>query len=366
MVEVTARVAGAYAARLLADFAAETIKVEPPGGCALRKVGPFANGRSTLFDYLNTNKKSVELDLTAAGDRPLLGRLLARADALLTDLSRAQAAAWGIVPEDVLAAHPHLVVCTITPFGWAAPANRQNLQPINVMNASGWAYHTPSETAPDKPPLKGAGRFMPDFEAGLEAALALSASLYRKRRTGKGQFVDVSEVATLLSRADGVLGRMLAGEQEPGPERTRYDMGGPGSTFACADGFVFLVMTSAAHWKGMRALIGNPAWTQEFPDDWLEFHCTPDRVSEFRKHFSLWLRDQAKDRVAEEAQKLGVALVQVNTAADLPQHEQYRHRGYFQRLNDQLFPTVPYRMSGSPVRLQSAAPDPGTNQQDLA
>jgi crotonobetainyl-CoA:carnitine CoA-transferase CaiB-like acyl-CoA transferase len=237
--------------------------------------------------------------------------------------------------------------------------------PINVLNASGWAYHTPSESAADKPPLKGPGRFLSDYEAGLEAALAVSASLWRKRKTGKGQFIDISAVTTLLSRTDCVLGRMLAGEQEPGPERTRYDMGGPGSTFACADGFVFLVVTSKAHWLGLCRLMGEPEWARHFPEDWLEFHCTAARVNEFRRHFSAWLLGQSKDAVSEAAQKLGVALVQVNTAADLPAHPQYQHRGYFQSLGGVAYPTVPYRMSGSPVRLKTTAPGLGAHQAEL-
>lgn len=366
VVEVSTRVAGAYAAKLLADFAAETIKVEPSGGCPLRQVGPFAGERSTLFDYLNTNKKSVELELDGPAGRVLLNRLLQRADALVTDMTPDRARDLGLDPATITRAHPHLVYCTITPYGWNAPPDRQNLRAINVMNASGWAYHTPSETPADKPPLKGAGRFMPDYEGGLEAALAMSASLLRKRQTGQGQWIDISEVATLLSRADGVLGRMLAGEQEPGPERTRYDMGGPGATFACADGFVFLVMTSGAHWKGICALMGNPDWTAGFPADWLEFHCTADRVAAFRARFAEWLLTQAKDQVAEAAQKLGVALVQVNTAADLPGHPQYRHRGYFQELAGRSYPTVPYRLTASPVRLRSPAPACGEHQGEIA
>ena len=227
------------------------------------------------------------------------------------------------------------------------------------MNAGGWAYHTPSETAPNKPPLKGAGRFMSDYEAGLEAALAMVASLWRKRQTGAGQFIDISEVATQISRIDCVLGRMLAGEQEPGPERTRYDMGGPGSSFACADGHVFLLVTTKAHWLGLCSLMGDPEWTRAFADDWLEFHCTPENVAEFRAHFSHWLLGQTKNILSEAAQKLGVALVQINTAADLPGHPQYKHRGYFQTLDGLDYPTVPYRMSVSPVKLATPAPPQG-------
>jgi crotonobetainyl-CoA:carnitine CoA-transferase CaiB-like acyl-CoA transferase len=352
IVELSSRVTGEYAAKLLADFGADVIKVEPPEGAATRTTGPYKDGQSTLFQYLNTNKRSVTIDVQTG--RAELDALLADADALIMDQTPLWAAAHGFGPET----QPHLVHCHITPFGQSAAPEWQVAKPINVMNAGGWGYHTPSETSPDKPPLKGAGRFMSDYEAGLEAALAMAASLWRKRLGSGGQFIDISEVATQISRIDCVLGRMLAGEQEPGPERTRYDMGGPGSSFACADGHVFLLMTTKAHWLGLCALMAQPEWTKAFPDDWLEFHCTADHVADFRMHFSEWLLGQKKDEISEAAQKLGVALVQINTAADLPDHPQYRHRGFFQTLDGVDYPTVPYRMSASPVKLATAAPAP--------
>ncbi|RJF91248.1 CaiB/BaiF CoA transferase family protein [Sphingomonas cavernae] len=366
IVEIAERVAGEYASKLLADFGAEVIKIERPGGAPTRVMGPFVRGESTLFKYLHTNKKSVVLDLEQATDRAVLDRLLAKADALIDDHAPIWAEAHGLNREQVAARHAHLVHCAITPFGQEAPAEWQIARPLNVMNAGGWGYHTPSETPADKPPLKGAGRFMSDYEAGLEAALCVAASLWRKRQTGKGQFIDISEIAVQLSRADCVLGRILAGEADAGPERARYDMGGPGATFACKDGHVFLVMTTRAHWTGLCQLMGNPDWTTAFPADWLEFHCTADRVAEFRAGFTGWIVTQEKDAVAEAAQKLGVALVQVNTAADLPDNPQYRHRGYFQTLEGVAHPTVPYRMSASPVRLASPAPVLGADQEEVA
>jgi crotonobetainyl-CoA:carnitine CoA-transferase CaiB-like acyl-CoA transferase len=366
VIETATRVAGEYAGKLLADFGAEVVKVEPPGGAPTRASGPFHNGCSTVFQYLNTNKKSVVLDLATEADRGVLDRLLARAHALIDDHTPAWAAAHGLSQTGVAERHPRLVHTAITAFGQTAPADWQIARPINVMNAGGWAWHTPSESSPAQPPLKGAGRFMSDYEAGLEAAMALAASLYRQRRSGEGQFIDIAEVGVQFSRADTVIGRILAGDADAGPERTRYDMGGPGTSFACSDGSVFLVMTTREHWLGLCTLMGNPEWVAGFRDDWLEFHCTPDRVAAFRTHFAGWIKDQPREAVSEAAQKLGVALVPLNTAADLPDNPQYRHRGYFQRLDGVLYPTVPYRMSASPARIATAAPALGAHQSQAA
>jgi crotonobetainyl-CoA:carnitine CoA-transferase CaiB-like acyl-CoA transferase len=251
IVEIAERVAGEYCGKLLADFGAEVIKVERPGGAPTRDMSPIMGGESAVFGFFNTNKKSVVLDLDSDADRAALDRLLQRAHALIDDHPPAWASARGLSRQEIAAAHPHLVHCAITPFGQGAPAEWQIARPLNVINAGGWAYHSPSETPPDKPPLKGAGRFLPDYESGIDAAIATLASLHRQRRTGAGQFIDISEVQVQINRIDCVLDRMLAGEAEPGPQRTAYDMGGPGTSFACKDGHVHLFMTTAAHWSGL-------------------------------------------------------------------------------------------------------------------
>lgn len=361
VIEIAERPAGEYAARLLADFGAEVIKVERPGGAPTRAMGPFKDGESVLFHYLNAGKKSVVLDLADADDRATLDGLLARANALIDDHDEAWGAARRLGYAEVAAAHPHLVHAIITPFGQGAPAEWQNARSINVINAGGWAYHSPSEMTPDKPPLKGAGRFLPDYESAIDAATCVLASLHRQRGTGRGQFIDISEVEVQLNRIDCVLDRMLAGEAEPGPERTAYDMGGPGTSFACKDGHIYIFMTTKAHWNGLRALMGDPAWAQEFREDWLEFDCTKDNVARFRRLFAEWIAGQEKMPITEAAQKAGVAMVPVNTAADLPRNEQFAHRGFFQPLDHPVFgpvqfPTACYRMSATPVRIGGAAP----------
>lgn len=369
IIEIAERVSGEYTAKLLADLGAEVIKVERPGGAPTRAMGPFKGGESALFAYLNTNKKSVVLDLDQPEDRATLDRLLSRAHALIDDHDEAWGETHNLSQSAVAAAHPALVHTVVTPFGQGAPAEWQKSRPINVINAGGWAYHSPSETPPDKPPLKGAGRFLSDYEAGIDAAMCTMASLLRLRRTGQGQFVDISEVEVQINRIDCVLDRMLAGDVDPSAERTAYDMGGPGTSFACADGHVFLFMTTRQHWKALCELMGNPAWTQDFREDWLEFDCTPPNVAQFRKNFEGWIAQQQKLPITEAAQKAGVAMVPVNTAADLPKHEQFIHREFFQSaphpaFGEVAYPGACYRMSATPVQVRTPAPMLGADQEE--
>ncbi|APT10543.1 CaiB/BaiF CoA transferase family protein [Mycobacterium avium] len=357
VIELADSIAGEYCGKLLSDFGAEVIKVEPPErGSATRAMAPVLAGGcegSVLFAYLNTNKQSVVLDLASASGTARLHQLIETADAVI-----------GPPATDWAARHPSVVFCTITPHGQGAPPEFDNARSINVFHASGWGYHTPSHADPAKPPLQGPGRFLADYEAGLEAALCVASSLFGRLHAGTGECIDISAHAVLVSRADCILGRFITGEVPADGTRDDYDQSGPAAFFACADGYVYLYMTSRAHWHGMKTLLGQSKWLDEFDDDWLEFSVTADKVATFRRGFAAWVAGLPREEVSERAQRLGVPLVPVNGAADLHRSPQYRHRGFFQRvrhpvLGEAAYPTVPYLFSASPARISTAAPSLG-------
>ncbi|ORV89811.1 CoA-transferase [Mycobacterium interjectum] len=363
VLELAETVAGEYCGKLLADFGADVIKVEAPArGSPTRAMAPIlAEGRdgSALFAYLNTNKRSVALDVASPSGIERLHELIGTADAVIED----RASGWSD-------RHPSVVFCSITPFGDGAAADLQNAKSINVFHASGWGYHTPSHADPGRPPLQGPGRFLVDYEAGLDAALCVASSLFRRLHTGQGEFIDVSQHAVLVSRADCILGRLVTGEVPAEGHRGDYDQAGPAAFFACADGFVYLYMTSRAHWLGVRELMGHPEWLADFDDDWLEFSVTAEKVAAFQRGFAAWVRSLDKESAADRAQRLGVPLVPVNDVADLHRSPQYRHRGFFQRvrhpvLGDAAYPTVPYPLSASPARISSAAPALGQHTAEI-
>jgi crotonobetainyl-CoA:carnitine CoA-transferase CaiB-like acyl-CoA transferase len=369
IVELAESVAGEYCGKLLADFGAEVIKIERPDcGSPTRAMAPLIGDdggpeRSALFAYLNTNKRSVVLDVSCTAGVEKLHSIIATADAVIDDHTPALA--------EIPRRHPAVVFCSITPYGDAAPQEFQNAKSLNIFHSSGWGYHTPSHPDPANPPLKGPGRFLADYEAGLDAALCVAATLFSRLHSGRGEFIDVSQHAVLASRADCVLGRFITGEVEPQNTREDYDQQGPASFFACADGFVYLYMTSHSHWAGLKKLMGQPEWLDDFDDDWLEFSVTPEKVATFQRGFAEWIAGLTKDAAAEEAQRLGVPLVPVKSAADLQNSPQYRHRGFFQNvthpvLGTAAYPGVPYLMSASPARIVNAAPTLGQHTAEVA
>ena len=378
VLELAEGVCGEYCGKLLSDFGAEVIKLERPGcGSATRRLGPFAPAgadpeRSGLFAYLNTSKRSIVLDTATAEGRGSLEQLLDTVDVVIDDHAAGWLAGIGLDPGLTTGSRPALVLCAITAFGQSPPADRLQAEDLTVFHSSGWGYHTPSAATAVQPPLKGAGRFLPSYEAGLEAALCVAAALYERAGSGLGRFIDISKQQVLASRADYVLAQMAAGDMPVSAERTAYDLHGPAGIFPCRDGYAYIWMSAPAHWEALRQLLNNPAWMDAFPANWLERECTPERVGQCRAYIAAWLKTRGKHEAAAAAQKLGLTLVPVNNTADLVDSPQYAFRRYFAAVDHPvqgvaLYPTVPYMLSATPAAIASPAPLLGQHtQQTLA
>ncbi len=378
VLELAQGVAGEFCGRLLADFGAQVMKVETPGqGSPTRYIGPFAPRgddpeRSGLFAWLNTNKRSAALTLSRAGEEAdvALTDLLGSVDVVIDDHEDGWLRQHGLDTATLAADYPHLVVCTLSPFGAMAPERNRAAVDSTVFHASGWGYHTPSGADPDQPPLSGAGRFLPSYETGLEGALCIAAALFERGAGGPGRYIDVSGQAVLASRADYVLAQMVTGEMAVSADRSAYDLSGPAGIFPCREGYAYIWMSAPAHWEALREILGDPQWMREFPDNWLERDCTAERVARARQGIAQWLLTQDKHEAAAAAQALGLTLVPVNDASDLQASPQYQHRAYFTEVTHPVqgaarYPTVPYKMGETPAKIERPAPLLGEHTEEV-
>ncbi|MEZ5736149.1 MAG: CoA transferase [Novosphingobium sp.] len=368
IVELAEDVAGEYCGKLLADFGAEVIKVERPGqGSPTRTMAPLIRGsdgrsESGLFAYLNTNKQSVTIDLSSNEGVEAMRALIGSAAAVIDDHDEPWLGERGLAQGEFEARFARTVFCNVTAFGQGAPADFRIAKGLNVLQASGWGYHTSSQQDLSKPPLKGAGRFLGDYEGGIEAAICVMAALVGRERTGRGEYVELSRQGVLVSRADHIVGRMLAGDMPVGDSRGAFVPPSPAGAYPCADGYIHLYATPV-HWQALVKLLGNPDWTADFDDIWL-FTATEQQLTTFREKFTQWLAGKTRDQLCEEAQKLDIPIVRVNDAADLLASEQLAARGFFQPLDHPvlgraLYPTASYKLSATPVRLERPAPSLG-------
>jgi crotonobetainyl-CoA:carnitine CoA-transferase CaiB-like acyl-CoA transferase len=197
VVELGVGLATPLAARMLGDLGADVVKVEAPGGDRTRSVAPFyraAEGdeRSALFEYLNYNKRGVSLD--PGTDRGVLDELLSTADVLLIGDDFAQLAAWGIDVGELHAAHPGLVIETLTPYGTTGPKAAWKATDLTMQAASGLlSFGGTAERYPLKRGLRQS-----TYEAGLTGAYAAEAALLGAREHG-GTVIDISIVECIAS-----------------------------------------------------------------------------------------------------------------------------------------------------------------------
>jgi len=375
ILELAEAVTGEYCGKLLADFGADIIKIERPGsGSPTRGMSPFGAGEVTvetsgLFAFLNTNKSSVTLDLSTDEGLQILARILEKVDIVIDDHPSGWLETVGLDPAFLKDRWPRLILCSITAYGQNPPEDRRHAEDLTVFHSSGWGYHTPGGGYDDLPPLKGPGRFLVSYEAGMEAAMYVVSALYEREASRKGQFIDVSKNEVMASRSDYVLAQFVAGEMDVREDRNAYDLFGPAGIFPCRDGYIYVWMATVQNWQAYCALLGNPKWTKEFPERWLELELTPERVAKVRHHLCEWLKTKGKHEAAEEAQKLGLTLVAVNYPRDIVKSPQYLHRRYFTEvshpvLGTALYPTVPYRLSETPARITSPAPLLGQHTED--
>ena len=145
IIEVGTRGAASYGAKMLADLGADVIKVEPPTGDPDRALGPFPGGKahpekSGTYLYLNTNKLGVTLDIAGDKGREVLGKLAAKADALIHDYPPAEAEAAGLTYDVIRAANPDIVMTSVTPFGQTGPQKDFKANDLTMQGAGGWLW----------------------------------------------------------------------------------------------------------------------------------------------------------------------------------------------------------------------------------
>jgi benzylsuccinate CoA-transferase BbsE subunit len=200
---------GQFCGKLLGDLGADVIKVEPPGGEACRRVGPFLNDtphpeRSLSFWYYNTSKRSITLDLESADGRLLFTRLAATADVIFESRPPGYLSALGLGYESLSAPNPRLVMCALTPFGQTGPWRDYATSDLLHMAAGGqMASCGYDETdVPNAPPIAPGGGNA--WHMGCHFAyVGIMAALVYRTIKGRGQYIDASihEACALTTEA---------------------------------------------------------------------------------------------------------------------------------------------------------------------
>ena len=249
-------IAPSFCAKLLADYGAEVVKVEPPGaGDPARRMGPFAGDdphpeKSIPFLYVNTGKRGVTLDYTGESGRAVLHRLLGEVDVLVEGYSPSGARASGIDYDELSLTHPHLVVTSVTPFGQNGPYSEFEATDIITCAMSGLMYHSGDS---DREPLRNA-LDQSLYVAGANAAAATLVAVFAKLTSGEGQHVDVSVAECLAAH----LVQPVPYHNYMGATKGRRPVRGSGfeELMPARDGYVVPSVQGSQPWETVADLIG--------------------------------------------------------------------------------------------------------------
>jgi formyl-CoA transferase len=238
VLEMGALIAGPFCAKILADFGAEVIKIEPPGqGDPLRKWRLLKDGTSVWWQVQSRNKRSVGVDLRKPEGQAIARELAARADILVANFRPGTLEGWGMGYEALARANPGLVMVRISGYGQTGPyASRPGFGVIG--EAMGGLRHVTG--TPDRPPSR-VGVSIGDTLSALYGVIGALAALEHRRRTGRGQVVDVALYESVFSVMESMLPEFDAFGAVR--ERTGSILPGiaPTSAYRCSDGSYVLI-----------------------------------------------------------------------------------------------------------------------------
>ena len=255
IIDLTTVVMGPFATQILADMGADVVKVEPPEGDVLRNIAPMRHsGMGHIFLHHNRNKRSIVLDLKQAAGRAALLRLARDADVLIYNVRPQAMARLKLSYKEVSAANPSIIYVGAYGYGEGGRYAGQPAYDDLIQGMAGLPWMTHAAGA-DRP------RYVPtaisDRITGLAAVNAVTAALYGRERTGRGQSVEVPMFETL---AHMVLGDHLCGRTfEPPVEPRRYErMLAPQRVpYATMDGHVCVLVYNDKQWRSFFRLVGR-------------------------------------------------------------------------------------------------------------
>lgn len=257
VVDLTTSIAGPYSTMLLADFGADVIKVERPGGDDARHWGPpFLDGESLWFLSVNRNKKSVRIDTAQDAGRHVLNALFEKADVLVTNQLGSVQKKLGIDAGSVRSAHPRLIHISITGFGVDAEL------PCYDLIAEGYSGVMDLTGEADADPQK-VGTPAADLLAGSDAALAVLAALHGRAITGKGATIDVSLTESMIRFMSPRIVPYLGSGEVPRRSGGRDSVIAIYQTFETADLPLTLGLGNDAIWQRFWEAVGHPEETKD-------------------------------------------------------------------------------------------------------
>jgi crotonobetainyl-CoA:carnitine CoA-transferase CaiB-like acyl-CoA transferase len=335
---------GPFCGKLLAEFGAQVIKVEPPTGDITRHQTPFADDHpdpegSLLYLFLNTAKRSITLHVGCRAGRRLFEALTQHADVIIDD---PPSPAWATVPPK-----RRLIYTSIRPFGMNGPHTNWPCTELTVQALGGVMAIVGD---PDRPPVKLGGE-QAFYLAGLNAAVATLLALEARERTGEGQVVDISvqeSLLTILGNIPILYSHLATVARRIG---SRHHRTHPTAIWPCRDGYIGIAAQTPQQWEALCLLVDRPELLID--PRFTTGVQRAERADELDAALLPWFLERTRQEVMLACQARRIPVGMGCTMPEVLADAQYAATGFFQDIHHPNTGTVRY--PGGAFHVSSAA-----------
>ena len=366
ILEMGQLIAGPFAAKTLADFGADVIKIEPPGsGDPLRKWRMLKDGTSVWWQSQSRNKRSLALDLREPEGQEIVRSIAKQADVLIENFRPGALEGWGLDPEELLKLNPRLIVLRISGYGQTGPYRNRPGFGV-VAEAMGGLRHLTAE--PGRVPVR-VGVSIGDTLAALHGVIGILLALNERNTTGKGQIIDVALYEAVFNCMESLLSEYSAFDAVRGPAGSALPGIAPTNAYACkGGGYVLIAGNGDSIFKRLMTLIGR--------DDLANDPALADnagrvaRVAELDAAIAAWSAQINVDQALQALEKVSVPSGKIYTVADIAADPHYQARGMFDQVTmddgSQLaIPGIVPKLSRTPGSHRRNAPRLGQDTDEV-
>ena len=361
ILDISEGVAGPFASKLLADLGADTVKIERPGvGDVSRSFGPFPGGvqdleKSASFLFLNTNKKSVVLDLQSEPGIYKLKQLMSSYDVVISNQTANSLDEQGIGFECMRSQNPKIILTTVTGFGCEGPYSEFGWSHLISCAMGGWANNC---GLPEREPLQ-AGGALSETLTGSYAAAATLLAVFGRLKHGRGEHVDVSAQEAVLCGAS--LPSLLF--EYSGAITGRYSSVGSGAgagyMLPTRKGYVGLNALTLPQWHMLCKFLGREQVASDSYYEGISWAKPDERLEEIREIFLEALENKTAEELFHEAQKWRVPFGLVPSISELFEMTPHVERGFFLDLehpqgSSYKVPGVPFKSDNAEITISRA------------
>jgi CoA:oxalate CoA-transferase len=363
VVDLTRVVSGPFCTMMLADFGADVIKIEAPGGDPSRVTGIFNGGENPYFVNLNRNKRAITLDLKADEGKQILRGMIARADVVVENFRPGVMDRLGLGYEELQRINSKIVYAAISGFGKTGPYTDRPAFDFIAQAMSGLMSLNGSE---DMEPLR-VGIPISDTIAGLYLAFGILAALRERDRTGHGQEIQCAMVDGLISMFTFASGAYFATGQLPPRNGNDHMVVSPYGVFQASDGPLAIAPSTEKNWLQLCHALG----CDDLPGD-PRFETAEKRRQNrtvINRIVSAVIQTKSRVQWIAILNQAGVPCGPVNNLAQAFSDPQVRHQEMviesLQPEGPVKMPGFPLKLSHTPARLRCPAPQPGQHSVDV-